>query len=554
MSDQDVRALITDTQQWLAELAQSGWTGESTSGVVAAGEPGVTLFGESDPPLVVGLFGGTGVGKSSLLNRLAGGDVARTGVIRPTSMEITAYLDEQISMNALPENFPADSFSQARHRRDDLSNVVWVDMPDFDSDETQNRAQVLQWLPHIDLLVYVVTPERYRDAEGWKLLLQEGYRHGWLFVMNQWDRADPVQLDDLTALLKSTGFREPRVFRTICSGAQEVQDDFDDLARLVSSLAQRKIIEQLNNRGWLSRLLELRSRVSALDASLDCDAPDSAMSLWRERWSAFVDEAIDNQRLDVAAFARQFEPAAEANIVKRLVKSGTEDTLRASMLADRSQLDGLWDQWGRKRLQSALDRYVSDVSTHGLAAGPLVHALEGMPDRAEQTITDNLRARLKRTIERPGPQWRRSLHAVCRRLQWILPVAALGWAGWRVVGGFIAGADDPGAYVGFSVLPNALMLAGLGWLLACLATLASRPAVSDWVARDLLGQMREDLTAFGREQEDGIAALVEQRREIARRLQQFDSDTRGIFERASLLENEELTQLLLPHPASVTPA
>ena len=98
------------------------------------------------------------------------------------------------------------------------------------------------------------------------------------------------------------------------------------------------------------------------------------------------------------------------------------------------------------------------------------------------------------------------------------------------------------------------MLAGLGWLLACLATLASRPAVSDWVARDLLGQMREDLTAFGREQEDGIAALVEQRREIARRLQQFDSDTRGIFERASLLENEELTQLLLPHPASVTPA
>ena len=66
-------------------------------------------------------------------------------------------------------------------------------MPDFDSDETANKDQVLQWLPHIDLLIYVVTPERYKDAEGWRMMLENSYRHAWLFVINKWDRADAVQ-------------------------------------------------------------------------------------------------------------------------------------------------------------------------------------------------------------------------------------------------------------------------------------------------------------------------------------------------------------------------
>ncbi len=551
MSEQDVRALIGDTGQWLADLAGRGWAGEGFNTAAVSANPEPALFGESDPPLVVGLFGGTGVGKSSLLNRLAGGDIARTGVIRPTSMEITAYLHERTQLAALPKDFPAESFSQARHRREDLSNVVWVDMPDFDSDETQNREQVLQWLPHIDLLVYVVTPERYRDAEGWKLLLQEGYRHAWLFVMNQWDRADPVQLEDFTSLLTSNGFQQPRVFRTICAGGESVQDDFTELTRLVSGLAQRKIIEQLSNRGWLSRLLEQRAQVQRLAGTLACDAPDTAVSLWRERWSAFVDEAIDNQRLEVSAFAQQFVPAAEENMLKRLMSSSADQSLHASRIAARSQVEDLWDQWGRKRLQSTLDRFASDFTLHGLVVGPLVALLSELPAQAEQIVTDNLRTRLKRTVQNPGPQWRRSIHALCRRLQLILPLLALTWAGWRVIDGFITAADDPNAYVGFALLSNALMLAGLGWLLAWLATIATRPAISQWVTHDLLSQMREDLTRIGHEQEAGITELVEQRREIVRQLGHFDVQTRDLFERARLLEDDELSRLLLPHPSSV---
>ncbi len=549
MSEQDVRSLIADSQHWFAELARDGWVAAVPAGLTELSDAGTGLFDEAEPPLVVGLFGGTGVGKSSLLNRLAGQDVARTGVVRPTSMEITAFFHERINLAHLPAGFPDDNFVQARHRRDELSNVVWVDMPDFDSDETQNREQVLQWLPHIDLLVYVVTPERYRDAAGWKLLLQEGYGHAWLFVINQWDRADPVQFEDFTALLKSAGFVQPRVFRTICSGEQRVEDDFPRLAELVSGLAQRKIIEQLHNRGWLSRLLESQSRLNTFATSLEYDAGGSAIDLWRERWSGFIDETIDNQRLAARSFARQFEPAAEEALFKRLMARGADDTARAAVLADASKVEDLWDQWARTRLQGIIDRFISEFSTHGLATRPLSKLFTELPARAEQRITSQLRNRLNKTVRNPGPRWRQLSFRLCKYLQVILPVAAVVWAGWRVVSGFVAAGEDPQAYVGFNILANTVMLAGLGWLLPWIASQAVKPVLKQWIEIDLLDQLGDELRLIGAEQESGIEQLVNQRAGLERQLKQFEEQTSAIFERASLLENEELNQLLLPHPS-----
>ena len=74
--------------------------------------------------------------------------------------------------------------------------VIWIDMPDFDSTEEKNKHIVLQWLPYIDVLIYVVSPERYRDNKAWQLLLAEGASHAWLFVINQWDKGESAQYDD----------------------------------------------------------------------------------------------------------------------------------------------------------------------------------------------------------------------------------------------------------------------------------------------------------------------------------------------------------------------
>ena len=91
MSEEQARQVYREAEDFSAQLARDGWIDETPFGRTEIDSPG-DLFssGGSDRPLVVGLFGGTGVGKSSLLNRLAGDSIARTGVVRPTSMEITA--------------------------------------------------------------------------------------------------------------------------------------------------------------------------------------------------------------------------------------------------------------------------------------------------------------------------------------------------------------------------------------------------------------------------------------------------------------------------------
>ena len=55
-------------------------------------------------------------------------------------------------------------------------------------------------------VVYVVTPERYRDDVGWRILLERENKHGWMFVMNRWDEGDPSQRDDFNRMLRAAGF------------------------------------------------------------------------------------------------------------------------------------------------------------------------------------------------------------------------------------------------------------------------------------------------------------------------------------------------------------
>jgi len=121
-------------------------------------------------PLVAALFGGTGVGKSTLLNRLADDDIARASAARPTSTNITVYVHSSVAVDQLPDEFPMQRMHTAVHQNNRYRSTMWLDMPDFDSVEASHRELVTQWLPHIDLLVYVVSPERYKDDQGFQSL------------------------------------------------------------------------------------------------------------------------------------------------------------------------------------------------------------------------------------------------------------------------------------------------------------------------------------------------------------------------------------------------
>ena len=113
----------------------------------------------------------------------------------------------------------------ALHSNDHYRHVMFIDMPDFDSVESANRKLVDAWLPHLDVVLYVVSPDRYRDDQGWRLLLQHASEHAWLFVMNHWDRGEQVQLDDFRTQLRGAGMSDPLIFRSDSSQATAQMDN-----------------------------------------------------------------------------------------------------------------------------------------------------------------------------------------------------------------------------------------------------------------------------------------------------------------------------------------
>ncbi|WP_327587707.1 YfjP family GTPase [Nonomuraea sp. NBC_00507] len=199
---------------------------------------------------VAALAGATGSGKSSLYNALAGEDLAAVGVTRPTTSTAQAALwDGQGSGPLLDWLEIPQRHAAASATTPDMSGLVLLDLPDHDSIRLSHRLEVDRLVEMVDLLVWVVDPQKYADAALHERYLRPlaGHRDVTVVVLNQVDRLPPQAVDrcvrDLRRLLDDDGLEGVPVLAVSARTGT-------GLAELRSLLADRVA----HRRAWSARL------------------------------------------------------------------------------------------------------------------------------------------------------------------------------------------------------------------------------------------------------------------------------------------------------------
>src|SRR5580704_7673876 len=140
-----------------------------------------------ESPLVVAMFGGTGTGKSSLVNALVGRECAQTGRQRPTTIRPLLLAHPETDLAGL--GFSVEDFDVARVEVPLLRDIVLIDCPDPDTSESESKGNNLErlhrLLPQCDVLIYTSTQQKYRSgrvtdelgiaATGCRLLFVQTY-------------------------------------------------------------------------------------------------------------------------------------------------------------------------------------------------------------------------------------------------------------------------------------------------------------------------------------------------------------------------------------------
>ncbi len=165
---------------------------------------------------VLALAGGTGVGKSSLLNALAGQTVSAVRAVRPTTDQPLAWVAESRRDELAPLLAWLGVRHVVAHADETLAGVAILDLPDFDSVRTEHRATVDALLPRIDAVAWVLDPEKYDDARLHSYLRGMTPHAARLrFVLNKSDRLADLQraelADDLRRRLTESGIEDARV-------------------------------------------------------------------------------------------------------------------------------------------------------------------------------------------------------------------------------------------------------------------------------------------------------------------------------------------------------
>ena len=289
-----------------------------------------------ETPLVVATFGGTGTGKSSLVNALIGTEGTTAGRQRPTTTTPVLLVHPEMPVEAL--GLDLDRFRVKQIDAAVLRDIVIIDCPDPDTSEGaapgSNLAILRDIIPHCDVLLYTSTQQKYKNARVIDELADVAAGCRLVFVQTHADLDSDIR-DDWKNFLKS-GYEVPEMF-------------FVDSNRALS--------EQRNGQrptGDFGRILDLLSnelgaakRVAIRRANL-IDLLQEALTICRADYDAHqpkvaeLSAVLDQQR---------------TQIKQTLTKQLCQELLANRSLWEQRLLTAVAEKWGFSPFSSVLRLY-----------------------------------------------------------------------------------------------------------------------------------------------------------------------------------------------------
>jgi hypothetical protein len=397
---------------------------------------------------VLALAGGTGVGKSSLLNALAGAELSPPGPRRPTTRTPIAMLPvaQLEEARALIEWLGG---AEIRTRPGDGPAIAIVDLPDLDSIEPEHAARVDSVLPRVDAVLWVTDPEKYDDA-----VLHDAYLRRWMprlarqaVVINKADRlaADDIQrvAADLRGRLAVEGL--PPVAVLSASATHDVEP-------VRRWLAQGASAKEIVNARLLRAAADATHALASAAGVHGPGPPTPIVAADRRARAVSESQAAILDLVDLAGLRSQAEAAARG--AARPVGGGVLGLARSTlergtgMRASRADPEGFLRRW---RERGSLDRPIAPIRhllLDAVATLPTPARASLLEEVEPATIGDRLARRVDGVISRPQtafPQLRSRL--------------------WPVVG---AG----------QLLATAALAAGIVWLVTLFASRGAVPTAS----------------------------------------------------------------------------
>lgn len=449
---------------------------------------------------VVGFFGATGSGKTSLFNAVVGEDLGKAAARRPTtSSPLAAIWQPEGSEELLDWLGVEDRRERPGEFAPGAGPLILLDLPDFDSVELSNREIATRLAGQVDVLVWVSDPEKYADN----------------VIHDQFIRPHATHSEVTLAVLNKADLLAASDVPTVARSYEELllDDGLTNITVIPTSTLTGAGIDDLR-----AAITKVARAHTAQSARIEADIKSVTQPFAPDRLPVAVDKQAKrtmDATLSQAAGADRIADTTAAAYRKRLhqrtgwlltswISRFRPDPLRRLGLREEADEVGV-----HRTSMPELDAASKAVANRGLrdyaadaATGLPPEFAAAVADRSDE-ISQILPAELDRAVARtklpaePSKGW-----SVLTIFQWLFLLAALVGVMWYLLVAFVPGILTPllGAELVPQVegwpIPTLLIMAGLlGGLVIGLITGVFGGVIGSGVKRRTRAAVQKEVAA-----------------------------------------------------------